>query len=110
MQVGQNSYRDVWFYFAENFDDLADGTYQHEWVPFRLVDCQKLTDATAARLASPLIVTISDGDVVDLSRWTSDGIATRHSNHTTSRDSDVQQGAGLSAKELIYVRPLRTRR
>lgn len=106
-QVGQNSYQDVWFYFAENFDDLADGNYQHEWVPFRLVDCQKLNDATAAPLASPLSVTISDGDVVNLSRWASEGIANRHSNGATARDYAVQQGAGLSAKELVYVRAQR---
>ena len=73
-----------------------------EWVPYPLVDSQMLNDAIAAP-ASPLSVTVSNGCVVDLSRWTTTGIATQIGSEQGETFA-VQQGAGLTAKALIYAR------
>ena len=60
--------------------------------------------ATAAVPLSPLKVNVSDGHIVDLSRWLTDGIATR----STCGDEDCfcQQGAGLTPKALTYLHEL----
>eukprot|EP01043_Picozoa_sp_COSAG02_P036319 COSAG02_NODE_2652_length_8323_cov_32.383268_3_plen_123_part_00 len=53
---------------------------------------------------SPLNVDVSDGHVVDLSRWLTDGIASRSTGG--GEGCFCQQGAGLTPKALTYLHEL----
>ena len=111
-KVDADAHMDVWFYF-DGGNDEGEYMYQLliEWAPFTATDSERLEEAIRHSLiTSSNHPDLFSGDLnimceaqheVDLSVWDVQGRVRAFQTNSRGDKTMVQQGAGLSSKELI---------